>query len=70
MLTNLTPLFLEISTLYNSTKTDLNYINKGLFYSLRIGQYNKPLFIKYRAILVVLLLDNLYIEHMHRVYAL
>ena len=30
------PPFLEISTLYNFTKTALNYINKGLFYSPRI----------------------------------
>ena len=51
MLTNLT--FLpKISTLYNSTKMALNYINKGLFYSAKIGLLNRLLFIKYRAILV------------------
>jgi hypothetical protein len=36
-LINLTPLPPKISTPYNSTKTALKYINKGLFYSPRIG---------------------------------
>jgi len=31
------PSTLKISTPYNSTKTALNYINKGLFYSPNIG---------------------------------